>query len=355
MYRIITMVSFLLFTGIPGVDKYEDTQNLTAPDPSDVLFSCNYVSYPIPDDCLPESYGAYTDNTLIVTDLIIKIMEKLRADSSMKLSINFMTYECHEPTPVFKALTKRSDTTRYILFTRDYLMRLVNANTDWVAYSIFAHEIGHHLYQHTLSPFRDFEESRQRELEADYFGGFVLRKLDASLAQAQSGVKAMQGHPTDQTEEACSHPTLAKRLAKIQQGYDYAGSQGATTRGLLNPENTPRAFKMEDILNNVMELFKKKEYARALNSLRTVENLIPSKSKPDYFFNRGLIKLSAGDEYGAINDYDKAIALDNNQFLYFEKRGEAKKATTNKNLTFEATADLKIAEEMLEAQKAQIH
>jgi hypothetical protein len=358
MNKMVILASFVLFGIIrPGGHQGERVKYLTSADPADVLFSCGYVSSPLPDDCLPESYGAYTDNTLIIADIIIKIMEKLRADSSMKLGIDFMTYECHEPTPVFKAMTTKTDTitTRYILYTRDYLMRLVNANTDWVAYGIFAHEIGHHLYQHTLSRFRDLEESRKRELKADYFEGFVLRKLDATLIQAQAGVNAMKGHPTDRTEEACTHPTLAKRLVEIQKGYEFAGTQGATTKSLLNPENLERAFMMEDILNDVMELFKKKEYAQALNTLRTVESQIPSKSKPDYFFNRGFIKLSAGDEYGAIKDYDKAIALDNSQFLYFEKRGEAKQATANTILIHEATADLKMAKEKLETQQAQIN
>jgi hypothetical protein len=71
--------------------------------------------------------------------------------------------------------------------------------------------------------------------------------------------------------------------------------------------------------------------------------------------NRGFIKLSAGDEYGAIKDYDKAIAVDNSQFLYFEKRGEAKQATANTILIHEATADLKMAKEKLETRQGEIN
>lgn len=110
---------------------------------------------------------------------------------------------------------------RYILYNPEF-MNTVNSvsGTNWAAISILAHEIGHHLNGHTLGS----EGSRPAtELEADEFSGFVLRKMGASLKDAQAAmslIASMKGSHT--------HPAKHLRLSSIETGWANAGSGDAT-------------------------------------------------------------------------------------------------------------------------------
>lgn len=110
---------------------------------------------------------------------------------------------------------------RYILYNPEF-MNTVNSvsGTNWAAISILAHEIGHHLNGHTLGT----EGSRPAtELEADEFSGFVLRKMGASLKDAQAAmslIASMKGSHT--------HPAKHLRLSSIETGWANAGSGGVT-------------------------------------------------------------------------------------------------------------------------------
>ncbi len=72
---------------------------------------------------------------------------------------------------------------RVILYDPQLIVDIENVtNHDWPAVSILAHEIGHHLAGHTLAE----EYVREFELEADYFSGFILQKMGASLEESQA-------------------------------------------------------------------------------------------------------------------------------------------------------------------------
>ena len=113
---------------------------------------------------------------------------------------------------------------RYLLYNPTFLAAVNRAgHTDWAGISILAHEMGHHLNGHTL---RGGGSQPEDELEADEFSGFVLRRLGASLAQAQAALAAVcpeQGSAT--------HPGRAPRLAAISQGWTRAQTQIAATAG----------------------------------------------------------------------------------------------------------------------------
>ncbi|MES2487150.1 MAG: hypothetical protein V4581_14535 [Bacteroidota bacterium] len=104
---------------------------------------------------------------------------------------------------------------RYILYNPKF-MEQINATTgtNWAAISILAHEIGHHLNGHTL----DNVGSRPKtELEADEFSGFVLRKMGATLGDAQavmSVIASLKGSHT--------HPAKKDRLSYIATGWNNA-------------------------------------------------------------------------------------------------------------------------------------
>lgn len=112
------------------------------------------------------------------------------------------------------ALVKGSE--RLILYNPSFMQSVRNAaGVDWTSYSILAHEIGHHLNGHTLHR----GGSRPAiELEADEFSGFVLRKMGATLAEAQAAM-ALIADPKGST----THPGRKFRLAAIERGWRRAG------------------------------------------------------------------------------------------------------------------------------------
>ncbi|MGI4832143.1 MAG: hypothetical protein ACRYFK_01645 [Janthinobacterium lividum] len=113
---------------------------------------------------------------------------------------------------------------RYLLYNPTFLAAVNRAgHTDWAGISILAHEMGHHLNGHTL---RGGGSQPEDELEADEFSGFVLRRLGASLAQAQAALAAVCPE-----EGSATHPGRAPRLAAISQGWNRAQTQIAATAG----------------------------------------------------------------------------------------------------------------------------
>jgi hypothetical protein len=107
---------------------------------------------------------------------------------------------------------------RYILYNTRFLNEVNSASrTDWAAVSILAHEIGHHLNGHTLT---GGGSNPADELEADEFSGFVLRKMGASLADAQAAMAVLSDD-----EDSYTHPGRASRLTAIGNGWRNANNQ----------------------------------------------------------------------------------------------------------------------------------
>ncbi|MBK6996246.1 MAG: hypothetical protein IPH31_15445 [Lewinellaceae bacterium] len=97
---------------------------------------------------------------------------------------------------------------RYLLYSQDFYLKLPQ-NERAVAYGLLAHEIGHHVNEHTFDPaFREKEE-----LEADFFMGYALSKVEG-IAQRHAAIdiprKQSYAYQTDQG---------ARRLA-IHNGWE---------------------------------------------------------------------------------------------------------------------------------------
>ena len=121
---------------------------------------------------------------------------------------------------------------RYLLYNPAFLNSVNRAgHTDWAGISILAHEMGHHLNGPTL---RAGGSQPADELEADEFSGFVLRKLGASLAQAQA---AMASVPD--AEGSATHPGRTPRLAAIGQGWQRASQQLVASARAAAPSAAP--------------------------------------------------------------------------------------------------------------------
>lgn len=108
---------------------------------------------------------------------------------------------------------------RYILYNPAFMAAIHKAtgSNRWVPISILAHEIGHHLYGHTI---KGTASEPAIELEADEFSGFVLRKMGASLEDAQLAMRVAASRRATST-----HPGRYDRLEAIASGWEKADAQ----------------------------------------------------------------------------------------------------------------------------------
>jgi len=107
---------------------------------------------------------------------------------------------------------------RYILYNPEFISQVNSATKDkWACIFILAHEIGHHLDGHTTLGVNSRPEI---ELEADQFAGFVLRRMGATLEQAQLAM-----HFIASREASKTHPARMDRLEAIAKGWKKAEAQ----------------------------------------------------------------------------------------------------------------------------------
>ena len=121
---------------------------------------------------------------------------------------------------------------RFLLYNPDFVAAVNRAGrSDWAGISILAHEMGHHLNGHTLKP---GGSNPTDELEADEFSGFVLRKMGASLAEAQAGMAVVSDE-----EASPTHPGRSTRLKAINDGWQRASQQIAASNRATAPSAAP--------------------------------------------------------------------------------------------------------------------
>jgi hypothetical protein len=141
-------------------------------------------------------------------------------------------FELRSTTEVQNAAAVVYNGQRYLLYNPQFVGAVNQAGrTDWAGISILAHEMGHHLNGHTL---RAGGSNPADELEADEFSGFVLRKMGASLAQAQA---AMAVIADDQA--SATHPGRPTRLKAIGEGWQRANNQIVASANATAPSAAP--------------------------------------------------------------------------------------------------------------------
>lgn len=130
---------------------------------------------------------------------------------------------------------------RYILYSQVFIDQIRQQATEWAAWTIMAHEVGHHLNGHTLLA----TGSRPPiELEADRFAGFAVNRMGATLQQALSPYQQMseQGSQT--------HPPRSARLEAVTAGWHQAGGAPQPPEDDPSP---PTAANPAGLLQSVIE------------------------------------------------------------------------------------------------------
>lgn len=122
---------------------------------------------------------------------------------------------------------------RYIIYDNDFLENLDGyAGTKWASISVLAHEMGHHYRNHVVD---QRGSTPPKELEADYFSGYVMAKLGATLREARAAMEQIAS-PTGSS----THPAKADRLNAIGQGWDYAtGRTNTAPTPAPQPQQNP--------------------------------------------------------------------------------------------------------------------
>ena len=133
-----------------------------------------------------------------------------------------------------------------IIYNTQFMQSLSQkTNNHWAVISVLAHELGHHINLDTAGK---GGSTPPGELRADFFSGWIMRRLGARLHDA---VVAMQteGSPVDTP----THPAKDKRIREITNGFndnddkhptdptgpDIPDESGPSTRRKPQPQGDP--------------------------------------------------------------------------------------------------------------------
>lgn len=105
---------------------------------------------------------------------------------------------------------------RVIIYNSGFMDTVAGkAGTRWAYTAVLAHELGHHLNFHVSA--KSTSDSWHQELEADYFAGFALAKMGATLDEAKSAMRTLE--KLYGPNGSATHPAPNLRLAEIEKGY----------------------------------------------------------------------------------------------------------------------------------------
>jgi len=188
------LVTMLLILTITSFSQNKSTMNFDN--------SCSFNNTPITDDIYEFSSSSEAKKTI------------LNIVSVVGLKPNFEIVASNVPNAV--AVIDKGK--RYIYYSENFIENIKKGTgTKWASISVIAHEIGHHLNGHTLD---NIGSRPSTELEADEFSGFALKKMGASLEEAQAGMKHIGND-----KGSLTHPPKSARLEAIAVGWKKADSE----------------------------------------------------------------------------------------------------------------------------------
>lgn len=199
---------------------------------------------------------------------------------------------------------------RYILYNEDFMLRMRDTtSTDWAAYSIMAHEIGHHLQGHTLDGLGSRPE---KELEADNYSGYVLGRMGASLTDAQKVMSLISSETGSQT-----HPAKSARLAAITNGWNKAKQHmgGSTSPVVTPPKTDSNRASIQTFINTWLDnQSSNSSYDWASDFADSVDYCYKTSGAADHTYIRTdrnkLINKYPTRDYEVVGEVDYTVAAD---------------------------------------------
>ena len=147
--------------------------------------------------------------------------------NTMLTNINWKeNFTIREQNGINNAYATIINNRRYIVYDNDFLENLDEyAQTKWASISVLAHEMGHHYRNHVVDA---RGSTPSKEIEADYFSGYVMAKQGASLNEARAAMNQIAS-----PQASASHPAKADRLNSISKGWNYAMGLTNTVPGSM--------------------------------------------------------------------------------------------------------------------------
>ncbi|MDC1533275.1 M48 family metalloprotease [Polaribacter sp.] len=229
---------------------------------------------------------------------------------------------------------------RYIFYNRDF-MQSIDSGNNWGNLFVLAHEVGHHINNHTL----DFvlyatknagtitlEQKRNQEIEADEFAGFVLAKLGGSLSEANRVIRSIS---TNKDDSYSTHPSRNKRLNAVKIGYERGSN-----KSIQKKYNSKKDIATEYFYKGYVD-GKKGDLNTALSNYSVAISLNPMMTSA--LNNRAIIFMDKGLFNEALEDINLAIKYKSNDAQYFDNRARIKMnlaESASDNLLLESIGDL---------------
>lgn len=138
------------------------------------------------------------------------IISQMKDYSGISLDITI----CKGKVP--NALATTIDNKKIIIYNEDFLDDIDKKSQTyfWQSVFILAHEVGHHLYEHTLAS--DTALRFQQELQADEFAGFILYRMGAPI-EVSTWIMRTTNLQTPSGDK--THPPRQTRNAAIEKGW----------------------------------------------------------------------------------------------------------------------------------------
>jgi len=177
----------------------------------------NQCGYIIPPKSLKSSFQSIYEAGEFINQML----------DSIKWKENFLLREQNGINNAYATIISNR---RYIVYDNNFLENLDDyAGTKAASLSVLAHEMGHHYRNHVLD---SRGSTPPKEIEADYFSGYVMAKMGVSLQESKAAMERIAS-----PQASSSHPGRADRLAAIEQGWNYA--KGITTSSPTKPTTGP--------------------------------------------------------------------------------------------------------------------
>ncbi len=182
---------------------------------------------------------------------IIKIITE-----EIGIAPNFTLKNCPSIQNAIAVINPLQNNSRYILFDMDffkYVYRNYQEN-KYAGLFVIAHELAHHINGHTISKnISSILELQKRELEADYFAGFILFKVGASEYDI---IETLNKFP-EPLDNYSSHPRNSLRIKYALAGF-------------FNEANKYKA-KLYRIQKKIIE-YKNEQFERELGAILAKKN-----------------------------------------------------------------------------------
>ena len=111
---------------------------------------------------------------------------------------------------------------RYIIYNPNFMKSMEFwSSSEFVPLAIFAHELGHHFFAHTDNLNALIKHPWAKEVEADYYSGFILARLGAQPTDLELSQRLMFTMWASET-----HPDSYNRISNIARGWKDGGGIG---------------------------------------------------------------------------------------------------------------------------------